>query len=128
MKRYSVILILLLLFLSMGAGAAQAQSLVGSSQECGTYIWAADLIKGRTDGMVVHAHHAVGCWTYDFTNLIGADAGRIATNEKSERAWQTRMCIEDGQQQVVGHFRYYRGIEINPDDVKVTCTPYSGPD
>jgi len=102
---------------------AWAQSAAGASQECGTYTWHEDLTKGRTDGIVVHVKHTAGCFTYDYTNLSPAGNGEAQGNP-----WQMRNCIADGRTSTVGHFKYYRGVSINPEDVTVTCTRYQGPD
>ncbi len=93
--------------------------------DCGTHTFSADLVKGRTDGMVVHAVHTVGCKTYDYTNLVGYSRGADPT---TERAWQYKECQRTGKQDVVNLFDYGWHTTVNPDDVHVTCTPYNGPD
>jgi hypothetical protein len=137
MKRYSVILVLLLLFpplIGDGAGSimpAYAESLAGASQDCGTYTWAADYIKGRADGLIVHVRHSVGCFTFDYENNVPADPKQLTSNPSRERAWQMNECQRWAREDVVGHFRYYRGIEIAPEsipDSEIRCTNYSGPD
>jgi hypothetical protein len=77
--------------------------------------------------MLTHVHHQVGCFTFDYTNLVGADADEMASDPKRERAWQTSFCERDGRETTVGHFKWYRGVEIDPKTVKVECTPYGGP-
>jgi hypothetical protein len=126
MRRLGVLTsLLLLLMLAIGDGAgyarpAEAQSLAGASQDCGTYTFHEDLIKGRAHGEVVYVHHTVGGWIYDYTNNVPGDG--------ISKTQLERDCVDDGRDAAVGHFRWYRGIEINRDDVKVTCSPYSGPD
>lgn len=121
--RFLLVIAFMLLTATPTLAATAEQSLAGSSQECGTYTFHEDLIKGRTDGMVVHVHHTVGCFTYDFTNLIGTGRG-----ESYGYSGQEKTCVEDGVQQTVGHFRYYRGVEIDPASVRVFCSKYVGPD
>jgi len=101
---------------------ASAQSLVGMGG-CGEEVWVADLIKGRTDSLLVHARYTQDCVTYDYTNYAPAGKGEAQGN-----SWQKRYCIEDGQDAVYRHFLYHHGITIDPSKVKVTCSNYNGPD
>jgi len=94
-----------------------------SSDECGTYTWKADLTKGRTDSLLIHARHTEGCFTYDYTNYAPAGKGEAQGN-----GWQVDYCREEGQRDVARHFNYYRHLEIDPSSVRVTCTPYHGSD
>jgi hypothetical protein len=130
MKRRTGVLIAIVLsgtiLFGDGANVARpisAESLTGASQDCGTYTFHEDLTKGRVRAIVTHVHHTVGCFTYDYTNQAPAGAGEAQGNP-----WQMQECVQDGKAAAVGHFRWYRGIEINADDVKVSCTPYTGPD
>jgi hypothetical protein len=100
-----------------------AQSLIGSSKECGTYEFDGDLVKGRTDGMVVRVDHTEGCYRYKFMTIVGT-----GLTEGYGYPGQQAMCEKAGREAAVGHFRYYRGMEIDPSSVKVSCTNYAGPD
>lgn len=96
--------------------------------DCATHEWSADLTKGRTDGMVVHVEHTIGCKTYIYTNLVGADREELASNSSRERAWQTNECQRIGKLDTVNLFNYGWHLDIDPASVHVTCTPYAGPD
>jgi hypothetical protein len=78
--------------------------------------------------MVVKVDHTQGCYRYKFMTIIGADREEMASNPTSERSWQTALCQKAGREAAVGHFHYYRGIEIDGSSVKVSCTPYRGDD
>jgi len=89
-----------------------------SSDACGTYTYDADLRKGRRDSMVIHVTHTEGCFTYDYTNYAPAGYGEAQGN-----AWQMKFC-DRAKYAAVAHFYYYRHMDIDPNKVKVTCTPY----
>jgi hypothetical protein len=117
MRRLSVLLALLAL--TALPVSASAQSLIGSSQECGTYSFEGELTKGTTDAMLVKVDHKVGCFTYHFWTLIG-------TGYTESYGWkgQQELCQKAGREAAVGHFHYYRGIDIEPSSVNVSCSRY----
>lgn len=99
--------------------------------ECGTYTWAADLTKGRTNSVVVHVHHTelspTGCArTYDYTNYIGADKARELTKEETD--WQMGECDRAGRLDTLHLFDYYWHQQIDDSTVQVHCDRYHGPD
>jgi hypothetical protein len=100
-------------------GIASAQSLIGSSQECGTYRFDGELTKGTTDAMLVQVDHKVGCFRYQFWTLIG-------TGYTESYGWkgQEELCQKAGREAAVGHFKYYRGLDIDPNSVSVSCSRY----
>lgn len=93
--------------------------------ECGDLVYDSVglMTKGRTDGMVATASYSQGCQSYRLRTLVGT--GR---DESYGYAGQQSNCEYFGRQDVVNTFRYYFDTEINPDDVKVSCSRYSGPD
>lgn len=121
MRRFALILGLLVAMAS--PSAIYADSLIGASKECGVYEFDGDLVKGRTDGMVVRVDHAAGCYRYKFMTIIGT-----GTDESYGYAGQEALCRKAGREAAVGHFKNYRGMDIDPSSVKVSCTAYSGPD
>lgn len=119
------VLLLLALVLPLIAAAAPvaAQSLIGSNKDCGTYRFAGDLVKGRTDSMVAKVDHTEGCYRYQFMTHIGT-----SMTESYGYAGQQAMCERAGREAAVGHFKWYRGIDIRPESVRVSCTPWAGGD
>jgi hypothetical protein len=111
--------VLALLALTALPVSASAQSLIGSSQECGTYSFEGELTKGTTDAMLVKVDHKVGCFTYHFWTLIGT-----STSESYGWKGQEALCQKAGREAAVGHFRYYRGLDIDPSSVSVSCSRY----
>lgn len=93
--------------------------------ECGDLVsdQVALMTKGRTDGMVVTASYSHGCQSYTTRNLVGT--GR---DEAYGYPGQQANCEYFGRQDVVNTFRYYFDTEIDPSQVKVSCSRYSGPD
>jgi hypothetical protein len=81
------------------------------------------MTKGRTDGMVVTASYSHGCQSYSTRNLVGS-----SFSESYGYAGQKENCEYFGRQDVVNTFRWYFDTEINPQDVKVSCSKYTGPD
>jgi hypothetical protein len=81
------------------------------------------MTKGRTDGMVVTASYSHGCQSYTTRNLVGT-----STSESYGYPGQQANCEYFGRQDVVNTFRYYFDTEIDPNDVKVSCSKYTGPD
>jgi hypothetical protein len=122
MRRFALILGLLVATTAV-PGLASAQSLIGSSKECGTYEFDGDLVKGRTDGMVVRVDHTEGCYRYKFWTIIGT-----SMTESYGYPGQQAMCERAGREAAVGHFKWYRGIDISPASVRVSCTPWTGGD
>lgn len=112
------------------SATAYADSLIGSSQECGTYRWDGDLTKGRTDSMVVRVDHTEGCFRYVAWTHIGADREEMASDPGRERNWQRSACMAAGRQMIRGHFKFYRGIDIDTKDVdgSITCDLWQGDD
>lgn len=94
--------------------------------DCGTHSWVADLTKGRTNSIVVHVHHTVGCQTYDYTNYIGADRARQLTQEETD--WQMKECERAGKLDTLAVFDRYWHTMIDESTVQVSCIRYSGPD
>lgn len=125
---HRLIMLLGFLLILLAPPSAYADSLIGSSQACGTYTWDGSLTKGRTDSMVASYDHTEGCFRYTGFTVIGADREEMASNPTRERAWQTDECQKAGREAVVGHFKWYRGIDVSPESVHVTCTRYAGPD
>lgn len=126
-----LVVLMVLAFASGGpisVQTASANSLIGTSTACGTYEWDGSLTKGRTDSMVAYYDHTVGCFRYKGFTVIGADRENMASNPKAERDWQTATCEQAGRDAVVGHFKYYREMDIDPSTVKVRCALYSGLD
>jgi hypothetical protein len=81
------------------------------------------MTKGRTDGMVVTASYSHGCQSYSTRNLVGS-----SQSESYGYPGQQANCEYFGRQDVVNTFRYYFDTEIDPAQVKVSCSKYTGPD
>lgn len=124
MKRALVLLLLLVLAL-MPTPAHASHGMV-TLPECGVREWSADLVKGRTGSVVVSVEHTVGCKTYRYRNYVGAD--REDQGSARETAWQLAECQRVGKLDTVRLFDYGWHTTVNPDDVRVSCTRYSGPD
>lgn len=93
--------------------------------ECGTLVsdQVALMTKGRTDGMVVTASYKLGCQSYATRNLVGT-----GLSESYGYPGQQANCEYYGRQDVVNTFRFYFDTEIDPAQVMVSCSRYSGPD
>lgn len=128
MKRLALILGLLVAVMSPSASYA-SHSMAGGA-ECGERSFDADLIKGRTDSMLVIVDHTVGCKTYHYKNYVGADCvgEPCSPASMSERIWQANECQRVGKLDTVNFFRFYFDTEIDPASVRVSCPLYGGPD
>lgn len=122
MKRLSIILALLVLAVLPASTYAQS---AGGSADCGVNEWdgVGFMTKGRTDGMVYSVDHTVGCKTVRIRNLVGT-----GTDEGYGYPGQESNCQRYGKQDAVNTFRYYFGVSVHPEDIKVSCGRYSGPD
>ena len=129
MRMFALILTLSAAILT-GSGVADAQSLIGVNKDCGTYRWDGDLVKGRTDSMVVRVDHAEGCYRYVAYTHIGADREEMASDPGRERAWQQSACMDAGRQMIHGHFKWYRGMDIDAKNVdgSIKCELWNGDD
>jgi hypothetical protein len=65
----------------------------------------------------------MGCKSYSYRNLVGTGIG-----EAYGYSGQQANCIRVGQTDVARFFEFYYDTKINPSDVKVACSAYSGPD
>lgn len=117
-------LLALLLALVMPTVASAHHSAAGG-EDCGTLRAdaVAEMVKGRTDGMVYAVDHQVGCKRLILRNLVGTGFG-----EAYDYPGQRANCVRWGQQDAANVYRYYFDTEIDPASVKVTCSRYSGPD
>ena len=122
MRRFAAILGLLLASMSLPAYASHSMN---GGAECGdkSFDGVANMTKGRTDGMVVTASYSTGCKSYQYRNLVGT-----GTAEAYGYSGQEDNCLRVGQTDVARFYRYYFDTEINPADVKVSCSAYSGDD
>ena len=118
-------LTLTLVFLAalMLPAPADAQSLIGQSKDCGTYRFDGDLVKGRTDSMIVKVDHTEGCYRYVFWTHIGTGIA-----EGYGYPGQQAACERAGREAAVGHFRWYRGMDIDGSRVQVACSAWAGGD
>jgi hypothetical protein len=93
--------------------------------ECGDLVYdsVSQMTKGRTDGMVATASYTKGCQSYALRTLVGT--GR---DESYGYPGQKENCEYFGRQDVVNTFKFYFDTEINLNDVKVSCSRYTGPD
>jgi hypothetical protein len=125
MRRFAAILGLLVASMAVLPPVALASHSMTGGAECGSrsFDGVADMTKGRTDGMVVTASYATGCKSYSYRNLIGT-----GLDEAYGYSGQQENCIRVGQTDVANFYRYYFDTEINPSDVKVSCSAYAGPD
>lgn len=136
MRSFRMVTVVVALFSALGVvppvrtEAAFAQSLAGFSQECGTYRWDGDLVKGRTDSMIVRVDHTEGCFRYVAWTHIGADRDEMASDPVRERRWQQSACLNAGRQMIHGHFKFYRGLDIDAKNVdgSISCEPWAGGD
>ena len=106
------------------ADHAYSHSMAGGA-ECGdkSFDGVANMTKGRTDGMVVSASYSVGCKSYSYRNLVGT-----GLDEAYGYSGQEANCVRVGQTDVARFYEFYFDTKINPADVKVSCSAYSGAD
>lgn len=97
-------------------------SIHGNAYACETRVWDADVIKGLEGAVVVHAVAEQDCYKYVYTNYVGADRGMQGT--PSENAWQQNECQRIGVLDSQNLFRNLWGINLDPKNVKVSCTGY----
>lgn len=75
------------------------------------------------DGIRCIGTASAGGHTVTLVQYIGADGDEMANNPDRERSWQSNYC-EWAQRQTVGGvpgvFRFKYGIDIDPNDVKVS--------
>jgi hypothetical protein len=116
MKR--VALILGLLVATMSPSASYAATCEAVHEWHGE----TDMTKGRTDGMVYGVNHSAGGCRLIMTNLSPAGIGEAQGNDG-----QVARCARYGREDTVRYFAVY-GIAVSPDDVKVSCRNYGGPD
>jgi hypothetical protein len=125
-------LIVLALVLPCSSSSALAAPAASHSQqggvgpgECGDLVYDSVglMTKGRTDGMVVSASYSQGCQSYRLRTLVGT-----GLSESYGYPGQQSNCEYFGRQDVVNTFRFYFDTEIDPAQVKVSCSRYSGPD
>jgi hypothetical protein len=127
-KRLGIWLALALVTALATVGTASAES-AGGSADCGVkdIDMVSIMTKGRTDGMVAtvnHTEHARGCsQTVKLRTLIGT--GR---DESYGYPGQASNCELYAREDVSRTFKYYFGVEVDPSSIKVTCSPYNGPD
>lgn len=93
--------------------------MVNDAPACGTYVahLEEDYVKGRTDAMIYHVDHTVGCKRSILSGVVPAGIGEAQNN-----SWQRANCAPFGQDHAVRNFNYYWHETINPADVQVTCT------
>jgi hypothetical protein len=92
---------------------------------CGDLVYdsVSQMTKGRTDGMVVTASYARNCQSYRLRTLVGT-----SFSESYGYAGQQENCEYYGRQDVVHTFAFYFDTVIDPAQVTVSCSRYSGPD
>lgn len=118
MRRLALILGLLVAVMSPPALPAYAATCEAVHEWHGEV----DMTKGRTDGMVYGVDHSAGGCRLIMTNLSPAGIGEAQGNDG-----QVARCARYGREDTVRYFAVY-GIAVSPDDVKVSCRTYSGPD